>query len=1426
MLASQTVWAQAQVSNTGSQWVLENPHIKLTFDAEKGKLSVLDKQANYLYQQPPEPATPPTPTVPIPKAKAAINVDGDLGEWTAPPVAVLTYNMTPDGNWRNVKDNRDCSATLYAVWDEKNLYLAAKILDEKLVWGETGRQRWWERDSAEFWVGGRQIGLNLRPDGSQARTATTPIDGGVQIALVPSAEGYIMEASFPWSLFPDAPPRTVGAKMRFAFGVNDADDSGEREGQIYFPATWVHSRPETFAEAILTDASGAVPQEAMKKKAEPPRVRKVASLSAPAKGISYETDTTGPKGVKLPVTVKLSLADNAPDMHIEFDMPDRETEINDFSVMEPLVLDSPDAYCAVADYSNGHIYPLNDPKMPRMSMGTDRMDMPWTGILDLAKGFGYILIIDTSDDGGLRMKRCGTGQKTILAPQIFWRPSMGKFRYPRKLLYHFSPSGGYVALAKYYRQYAKGLGLIVPFTEKIKKNPNLERLFGAPDIWGGGGLRFCREAKAAGVDRMIYNGRPSPEDMKAINDLGYLTSEYDNYTDILQVEPGKEVSSNRAHLPDDVVKNKDGSEMKAWLTYDKKTQYMKRCPNLWVPTARIVIKKVLEKYPFVGRFIDVTTAEGLYECYDPKHPLTRTQKRECGVALLSLVREHGLVVGGEHGIWWAVPVQDYIEGMMSGGYAAWPAGHLILPKKMEELTQPEWKVRTSTWEEYQKWGIGHVYRVPLWELVFHDCIVSTWYWGDATDWLLKVQPENADKKDAFNILYGTVPLMWSGPPGVPFKEHKEQFVRSYRNTCKLHEVIAMDEMLSHEFVTPDHAVQRTRFSSGTEVTVNFGEKPYALTFEGKTYELPTNGFFVHGPKVTQYKAIVDGKLTTYIQTPGYLFADGHGQSVDTGAVAAQGPVTLRIQSPHIMRIIAGDAQGSIVIRPRRFVPDWDVGTTRIYSLDDKGRRAQAVDLEIEGEELRLKADGWGGAEALCAAASKHPDIVVDANSMKPSTPTPTQGETVTIEARVRNIGFAAATAKISAMVDEVVPTNEIFSTEVSLGPGSTETAQINVDTKWLDGVRRIILLATPKGQVTEISDQNNQAECELNVSADPSLWPHKVMATVSSGDLPRKNYPVTQEIDLAELAKRVGAPQSANPKTIRVFECDAEGKPCRSIPAQFDLFHDTRGELCWMLTGETAPNTVRRFAILFDTDPNSKLLPPCGTATLGSPIWQKEKNTISTPAYSAVFDDGVIVALYDKLGATPDKSLVTMILLSSKATGWGREEGTLDDFTVRYRGPVRTVITVKKTLATEYVYEKTYTFYPAWFEVATTINKEVGGLYSRVYYALDGQFEDDKGNKALIDGKGEGENIYGKNRNGQWYCVYTPEWAHSCIALTPMGTIAYWDGGAKGGVGFHAPFTKDRPSKVAYVLHPGRKDATFAKNDYAQLTQRPVVKLE
>jgi hypothetical protein len=568
--------------------------------------------------------------------------------------------------------------------------------------------------------------------------------------------------------------------------------------------------------------------------------------------------------------VTLSLPEAAADLFVTIDLKDRHTKPGDLFPLPPFGLHSTNASLVIADYSDGHLYSL-DSKPPRTWFDLWSIDMPLAGLCEMGTGQGCALIVETDDDAVIRLVKTTDAGCELWLPQAGFRPSRGEFGYPRKFFYHFSAQGGYVALAKRFREYAREHGWLVTFAQKLKSNPKISRIFGAPDVWGDDSLKFARETKASGIEKMIIHGRASAEDMKAINELGYLTSEYDNYTDILPLEAGKEVDAHHGQLPDDAVMKANGERMKAWLTWDKK-QYMKRCPSLWVPAARIVIPKVLEQRPFLGRFIDVTTAEDLYECYDPNHPLSRSDKRRCGVDLLSYTRSLGLVTGGEHGRYWAVPYLDYIEGMQSGGSFSWPAGWLMRPKTKDQEFESPWGGKFGRWTDYEKWGIGYATRVPLWELVFHDCIVSTWYWGDSSDFLLEAAPEVTARKDAFNVLYGTIPLLWANKEG-SWQTKRDIFLRTCRNTCHLHEAIAGKEMLSHEFVTPDRSVQQTKFQDGTEAIVNFGAKPFAAKLKGKSYLLPQNGFVVKGRAIEQSLALVDGKPVTNIRAGKFHFAE-------------------------------------------------------------------------------------------------------------------------------------------------------------------------------------------------------------------------------------------------------------------------------------------------------------------------------------------------------------------------------------------------------------------------------------------------------------------------------------------------------------------------------------------------------------------------
>jgi len=1132
-----------------------------------------------------------------------------------------------------------------------------------------------------------------------------------------------------------------------------------------------------------------------------PKLRQVREVADPSPGIAFEADFGATGGKPNTLSVTLTMPADAADLFVQADMRDRDTEVAGFRFLDPFVLNSSAGVLVVADYSNGHLYPLDAKPFPRAWFSASRLDMPWVGVCDLQKDVGYALIIETSDDAYVECRKLNAGGRELVAPQVGWTACKKKFAYPRRLIYHFAPRGGYVALAKRYRAYARQQGLVVPFAEKLKRNPNIRRLFGAPDVWGDASESFARQAKAAGVDKMLIHGRSSPESMKAINQLGYLTSEYDNYTDILPVEPGKEIDSHHDELPDSAVLEAAGQRKKAWLTFDKKTQYMKRCPARWVTAAKVVVPNVLKTHPFVGRFIDVTTAEDLYECYDPKHPLTRGQKRECGVALLSHVRSQGLVVGGEHGIWWAVPQLDYIEGMMSGGSYSWPAGHLKHPKSKDEAFTSPWGHKYGTWEGYAKWGVGHQHRIPLWELVFYDCIVSTWYWGDASDWLLEAAPEITPKKDAFNVLYGTIPLMWANAAG-SWQAARDVFLRTYRNTCKLHEVIAGTEMLSHEFVTPDRAVQRTRFSDGTEVFVNFGQKPFAAQLAGEDYLLPQNGFAVKGPRVEQSLALVDGRPVTSIRTADYLFTDAGGAEI-----------TMRRMDDEQIRIHVGAAEKTVLLQPCELVPKWDAASTRLFLLDTNGSRTGAIELRRRGEAFEFGPCAKHSAiQAMCGSKAALPDLRFAAAGPALSPEHPKQGQPVEFTATVRNGGGAAAKAiEVAFYADACQPARKLASQTVSLTPDTEQAVRVRVDALPIDGPRRILAVVDPENKIQELCELNNRCSHCVEVTPNFSQWPHRRGLLAEAGEIERQNEPVVLPLDLP----------GADPASVRVVEYDGNGDLRTQVPAQLDAEGD-RNELCFLLTGRTPAGATRRFAVLWADAPlqgkQSDFFAPSQT------LWDPQSSIIQGETYQARFADGVLTELAGRHDGTVGEPFLSKLMLSSGETGWTDEPGTVQRFEMLHGGPVRVVIFVRKALKADIVYEKTYTFYPRRFDLTISVNKPAGGLYSRAYYLRPGQYTDDKGMRATVDGEGDAEDVYGKNQNPKWYCLYAEDWSHSCIALSPFNHIAYWDSGHWGGIGLVTQATQG--VHMSYVIHPGAGDAGFAADDYRRVTTPPKVRLE
>jgi hypothetical protein len=139
-------------------------------------------------------------------------------------------------------------------------------------------------------------------------------------------------------------------------------------------------------------------------------------------------------------------------------------------------------------------------------------------------------------------------------------------------------------------------------------------------------------------------------------------------------------------------------------------------------------------------------------------------------------------------------------------------------------------------ERLAQFQVGERYRLPLWELVYHDCCVAQWYWGDYNNKL----PAIWHKRDQFNALYGVPPMFMFRAK--LWREQKERFVQSYKASAAVTRATARSEMIGHRFLAPDRSVQETEFANGVIVRVNFGNQP----FRGEGLELEPGVILVTG----------------------------------------------------------------------------------------------------------------------------------------------------------------------------------------------------------------------------------------------------------------------------------------------------------------------------------------------------------------------------------------------------------------------------------------------------------------------------------------------------------------------------------------------------------------------------------------------------
>ncbi|MDQ1328256.1 MAG: Carb-bd dom fam9 protein [Candidatus Poribacteria bacterium] len=206
-------------------------------------------------------------------------IDGSLNDWQLTflePALLDTKEQIFSGvapgaaSWDGVKD---LSGNFYLLWDDKNIYIAVVVKDDKLVMNKAG-DTIWNADCIEIFFSEPvknagaatdhyQYGFNANNqkwnwcnmDGNGAKEPDY-----LQIASSKTADGYVCEASIEHK---NMKSLTFKAGTTLGFhAVIDDTDATDREIQMTWTSLEAHNQTTGFGHAILSAQTMSVNSEA------------------------------------------------------------------------------------------------------------------------------------------------------------------------------------------------------------------------------------------------------------------------------------------------------------------------------------------------------------------------------------------------------------------------------------------------------------------------------------------------------------------------------------------------------------------------------------------------------------------------------------------------------------------------------------------------------------------------------------------------------------------------------------------------------------------------------------------------------------------------------------------------------------------------------------------------------------------------------------------------------------------------------------------------------------------------------------------------------------------------------------------------------------------------------------------------------------
>ena len=355
-----------------------------------------------------------------------------------------------------------------------------------------------------------------------------------------------------------------------------------------------------------------------------------------------------------------------------------------------------------------------------------------------------------------------------------------------------------------------------------------------PNKWGDGlSVKLLEQFSENGLDRLWLgvdswqDGFRHPTAVAKAKELGYLVGPYDSYHSIHH--PNEKDTWETAQFDLSLyetggIVNADGTKNRG---FKKKGYHLS--PLVAQPYVENRVNGIVEQMPsdFNTWFIDCDAYGELFDDYSSAHPATQLDDMNARLARIAWIRDtYNMVVGSEGGAAYSAAVLHFAHGM-------------TLP--VIGWGDPDMKSKTSPYYVGGYWPpegpaihikqvplkpnyLYHYYdprfRLPLYQIVFHDSVITTHHWGSGS-----LKFENAIGTLALlELLYNVPPLYHLNIE--EFSKHKAWIKRHYVFFSPLHRQIGGQAMTDFEWLSSDKLVQRTEFGDTVEILANFGTDPF------------------------------------------------------------------------------------------------------------------------------------------------------------------------------------------------------------------------------------------------------------------------------------------------------------------------------------------------------------------------------------------------------------------------------------------------------------------------------------------------------------------------------------------------------------------------------------------------------------------------